>query len=868
MSQPLKTLTGTVKRVYSGDHVQLQGPVGKSGLPLEKDLYLIGISAPKCAYNSDESQIEEPFGYQARELLRKTVLGKKVDFYIETTAAGRELASFRLDEKDVANILLENGLAKVVLKFEGQNVTPKNLAEYQESENKAKTAKKGLFSSNEEIAKNKRIINRDIEKLNLKAGKYAAICEEFANGNFTFYLPEHSAFIKFHLEGLNLPIINYKHQQELRFFVEERVLQRDIALRISRVDSVARAVFGEIITEKVDLSRDLIEAGFAKLNSEAVTDLEIARFRVLKDGVEVAKEKQLRIWKDFKSTGKTTEKGNQDSWGGKVIEVHSGDSLSVQNLSNGVVKRLFLSNVRAPGVGNKKGEPEKVGAFDAKEFMRKLLIGKSVRVEIEFSKTLPVKLVDPAKPAEQARTLEFASLFLNDKNVSETLVSSGLATVAMPRVDEEFTKYLKQLKEVEDQARTAKKGLFGLQEKQIVKYNDLSFQKNAVKVKQFYSFNQNEKKSPAVVELVLSGSRYKIRLINQQTMVLFSLQGIRCLPNDSNVKAYQETSAKALAFSKENLLQRDVEVEFESVDNNGTICGTIILNKHNYALSLLETGLATVAKGGLKVISRYQDLYEKAEAEAKKNAVGIWQNGPNLTFSQSSQVHYKDLNSTQTLVCSEVANSDEFFLQDSSSKHFAHIEKELENFAEETEERLKPPIKSGTPCVALFLEDGRWYRARIEKHLKGDKWLVFFIDYGNYDEAVLDDLRKMPAKLLNIDTQAKSCSLAFLKTPKIDSPLGDSASEWLKSRIFNKKLEARFYYQIKDRFYVTLQETGNKNPLNTVNCEAITNGFAKIDQDLPLPNELNAWKIEEERISETGVGVWGLDEEEVEGENY
>jgi staphylococcal nuclease domain-containing protein 1 len=162
---------------------------------------------------------------------------------------------------------------------------------------------------------------------------------------------------------------------------------------------------------------------------------------------------------------------------------------------------------------------------------------------------------------------------------------------------------LKNLKEAEEKARQAKLGLFSTQERVTPKFTDLTQSKtNVSKIKQFFSFNASEKKIPAVVDLVLNGSRFKVRLINQQTSIIFTLHGVRCLPNDSNVKASAEISQKALQYSKENLLQRDVEAEFDSVDATGAICGTLTLNKKNYGVNLIENGLAYVARGGPKVI--------------------------------------------------------------------------------------------------------------------------------------------------------------------------------------------------------------------------------------------------------------------------
>ena len=53
-----KTKSGFVKRILSGSSIVLLGPPGKDGLPLEKNLYLCNISAPRFS-----EALEEPFGF-------------------------------------------------------------------------------------------------------------------------------------------------------------------------------------------------------------------------------------------------------------------------------------------------------------------------------------------------------------------------------------------------------------------------------------------------------------------------------------------------------------------------------------------------------------------------------------------------------------------------------------------------------------------------------------------------------------------------------------------------------------------------------------------------------------------------------------
>ena len=51
--------------------------------------------------------------------------------------------------------------------------------------------------------------------------------------------------------------------------------------------------------------------------------------------------------------------------------------------------------------------------------------GKNVRVEVEYQRTIPGKLEEGSKEQK----LIFVSLFLGDKNVSESVVEHGFANV-------------------------------------------------------------------------------------------------------------------------------------------------------------------------------------------------------------------------------------------------------------------------------------------------------------------------------------------------------------------------------------------------------------------------------------------------------
>ena len=88
--------------------------------------------------------------------------------------------------------------------------------------------------------------------------------------------------------------------------------------------------------------------------------------------------------------------------------------------SSSTERRISLSSLRCPRSGK---EPEPY-AVEAKEMLRKLIIGKKVDVKPEYKRTWAPEGQPPAD-----RT--FATVIYNsDKNVAEALLLEGLATVA------------------------------------------------------------------------------------------------------------------------------------------------------------------------------------------------------------------------------------------------------------------------------------------------------------------------------------------------------------------------------------------------------------------------------------------------------
>lgn len=59
-----------------------------------------------------------------------------------------------------------------------------------------------------------------------------------------------------------------------------------------------------------------------------------------------AKEKRLRLWKDYQSNAQTFT-GKEKDFIGTVTEVFNGDAVNVKT-PTGAIKKVFLSSIRPP----------------------------------------------------------------------------------------------------------------------------------------------------------------------------------------------------------------------------------------------------------------------------------------------------------------------------------------------------------------------------------------------------------------------------------------------------------------------------------------------------------------------------------------
>uniref|UniRef100_R7W5A3 Nuclease domain-containing protein 1 n=1 Tax=Aegilops tauschii TaxID=37682 RepID=R7W5A3_AEGTA len=150
-------------------------------------------------------------------------------------------------------------------------------------------------------------------------------------------------------------------------------------------------------------------------------------------------------------------------------------------------------------------------------------------------------------------------------------------------------------------------------------YECKSPQVNSKKAKDFLPFLQRNRRHTAVVEYVFSGHRFKLTIPKETCSIAFSLSGVRCPGKD------EPYSSEAIALMRRMILQRDVEIEVETVDRTGTFIGSLWESKTNVGSVLLESGLAKLSSFSLDRIPDAHVL-TRAEKSAKQQKLKIWEN--------------------------------------------------------------------------------------------------------------------------------------------------------------------------------------------------------------------------------------------------
>ncbi|PGH19674.1 hypothetical protein AJ80_03829 [Polytolypa hystricis UAMH7299] len=849
-------LEARVKSVLSGDTLVLTHVTNRTQ---ERTLSLAYVSAPRLRREGDE-----PFAFQSREFLRELLVGKVIQFrviYTIPTGAKREYGLVKLPNsggRELPELCVSEGWVKVredAGRRDESEDTVALLDKLRDLEARARADSRGVWApaggnidTSYEVADPKQLVE------SLKGAQMDAVVERVLNGDRLLARlitsPQKHIQTLLVLAGIRAPSTKRvnpadgteqpgePYGDQAQQFVELRLLQRKVKVALLGITPQNQLV-ATVLHPNGNIAKFLLDAGLARCSDHHSTLLggEMASFRQA--------EKAARDARKGLFTGHVAPKAAQAGADAEYIvtRVLNADTIFVRNKA-GKEKKISLSSVRQPKPSDPKQAPF---GNDAKEFLRKKLIGKHVKATIDGKK--------PASEGYEER--EVATVRVGGSNVAISLVEAGYASVIRHRRDDDDrSPEYDDLLVAEATAQKDQKGMWSPKPPKTKQYQDYS--ENLQKAKMEASVLARQKRVPAIVDFVKSGSRFTVLIPRENAKLTLVLSGIRAPRSARNPGEPGEPfGQEAHDFANRRCQQRDVEIDVETVDKVGGFIGALYVNRENFAKLLLEEGLATVHAYSAEQSGNAAELFA-AEQKAKETRKGLWHDwdpskeaeeheepaaanngGAEAAESVPRRKEYRDVMVTHIeesgkLKLQQIGGGTTALTEMMSSFRSFHL-----NSA--NDKPLPGPPKAGDLVAAKFTEDNEWYRARVRRNDRDAKKSdVVYIDYGNSESIPWSRLRPLSQSKFSVQTvkpQAADAVLSLLQFPTSPEYLNDAVG-FMGEQVFGHQLVANVdYVSPEGILHVTLLDpSASKNLEQSINAEVVREGLAMV------PRKLKAWE--------------------------
>lgn len=865
------SLKAIVKSVISGDTLVLRGRTGPQGQsPKERILHLADVVAPRMGNQTRE---DEPWAFESRDFLRALAVGKEISFtsthsFPSNDDVTRDFGTAEIGGVDVASEMLKNGWAKV--KESKRDPTEDDIRK-RDIEAEAKAAGKGLWNSHGPQARAvHQTMPTDSQAFvsEWKGKSIDALVEQVRDGStlrVRLFMPdgEHQ-MVNIALAGVRCPRTSPKQgepsepwAEEAKFFTESRLLQRSVRVIILSLPTSIATPFqagansappppasifiGTVLHPAGNVAEHLVAAGLARVVDWHAGMLAAGGgMERLRAGEKAAKEKRACLYANVPTASASishsngTANGHARVFDGTVIRVWSGDQISVFDKESGKERRLQLSSTKGPKLSDPK---QAYCAQEAREFLRKKLIGKHVKVMVDF-----IRPRDGEYEERECATVRYGN---QNSNIAEQLVEKGLASVVRHRRDDEDrSSDYDKLMAAEQVAVAETRGIHSGKEQPAVK-PPVNISESGARATTFINGFKRQGKVSAVVDYVASGSRFKLFLPKDNQSLTLVLNGIRAPRTARNPSERSEPFGQEAAdFATRRYMQRDVEFEVDTVDKSGGFIGTLWLKSENVAISLVKEGLASVHSFSADGLSWSTQLYA-AEAEAKQAQQNLWESYDEEAEKAAQAPPTEDdpgrLKSEYLdVIISDVRaeNGFSFSVQILNTEGIATLEKLMRDFS--LHHRVAHPAppnfvpKAGDLVSAKF-SDGSWYRAKIRRASPAKKEAeVTFIDYGNQDSVSFSNIRPLDPKFRSLPGQAQDARLSFIRLVASESEYHADAVQRFRQLCEGRKLVANIDYKEGATLHLRLIDPNDpvaaQDPLACINADLLREGLASIDR--------------------------------------
>ncbi|KHJ31295.1 putative transcription factor [Erysiphe necator] len=837
-----------VKSVQSGDSLVLTA-IGNP--KSERILHLAYCASPHFRKEGEES-----WAYESRDALRQLVVGKVIQFNILYTipSSKREYGLVSLqDGTRLPEKMLELGWVKLrddAGKKEDSAEIQQHIEILRAIEAKARSEHLGMFQNDsKQIDVKHDLGNPGLFLENWKGKSIDGLVERVLSGDrlllrLLLSPTEHIQVITL-VAGIRAPntdrinsstnqlVSGEEYGNEAKDFVEERLLQRTVKVDILGL-SPQNLLIASIRHPRGSIAKFLLEAGLARCADFHSTLLgtEMAPLREAEKKAQLAKS---GLYKSYVAKNVNLS-GNVEA---QVTRILSADIIFVRDRA-GVEKRISLSSIRGPRPTDPAESPFR---DEAKEFLRKRLIGKNIRMSI-----------DGSRPAtDEYNSKDVATVTLNNKNIGLIMVQEGWASVIRHRRDDtDRAPNYDELLTAQEKAKEDKKGMWSGSSSKAKQFVDVS--ETLQKAKFQIAALQRQKKIPAVVDYVKSGSRFVILIPRENIKLNLVLCGIRAPRSARNPTEKSEPfGQEAHDLAIKRLTQRDVEINVHSLDKVGGFIGELFINKESFSKILVEEGYAAVHEYSAEQTGNSSELIA-AQRRAQESRKGIWTDWDplkDIDHEKTSPVNgnepviiqrEKDYRDVMITHISENCNL-KLQIIGTGTAALETMMSQFRSFHSNpaNSKGLPGPPKTGDYVAAKFSADGQWYRARIRSNDRVTKEAeVVYIDYGNSEKIPWSSLRPLSQEQFSpqkLRPQARDAILSLLQFPSVKDYLLD-AVHYLSDITEGKQLVSNIDYTSPDGIlYITLFDPNYSEKLtDSINTEMVAAGHAMV------PTKLKAWE--------------------------
>lgn len=628
---------------------------------------------------------------------------------------------------------------------------------------------------------------------------------------------------------------------ESKFHVERLLTHRHVNVTIEGSD--AYGLLGSITGPKGAFQEEILAKGFARVSSATIARAgdKAAAFLAAEAG---AKEKLLGLWRGEAAKAAAAEAGRTvvapgaaagagpaagaaagpagayagpkpapeyrgtKEFTGTVVQILSGDTIVVRNSANprDYVK-VSLAGVRAPRTINRDTGNGQAGAgaggarsaetrssyeeytWEAREYLRTNFIGKEVSVSVEQGRSIG----EQGEVRAVGTVVDIAAR----KNLGAQLVLEGLGTFFLGRSDTCSTADV--LVAAQEVAVSRRVNIHSTKPAPSTKITELN-RIGEAKGKYYLSFFQRGMhggKPPvwrATVDLVLSGSTFRVYIPKEQVQFTLKLAGVIAPATGSGADAADPFGFESKDFAVLALQQRDVEITVDAVDRGGNFIGSLSIGGKNFAVSLVANGLATVSNAERLP---YGSELQNAQRAAKEAAKNIWSAADAIParqrlreekFARQNPESYTVAVGPDTewtpVTVTDVVDGLSLWIQpqtEAAGAAFTEIQARVTSLAGAPPLTEAPAV--GAIVAVLFKEDKSWNRGKVVAVYGADKEAeISFIDFGTRQSTRFKDLRAIPGDA-SFEIVKKQAPLATLVTLAYLMPLPRACEEFADAAV-------------------------------------------------------------------------------------